>query len=58
MYIGRSQQEEEKYLNTTINAINELIDEYGGLSTEQDKEIRKQQIIYVYTQSILGITVI
>ena len=42
MYIGRSQQEEEKYLNTTINAINELIDEYGGLSTEQDKEIRKQ----------------
>ena len=37
MYIGRSQQEEEKYLNTTINAINELIDEYGGLSTEQDK---------------------
>ena len=44
MYIGRSQQEEEKYLNTTINAINELIDEYGGLSTEQDKEIRKQRI--------------
>lgn len=43
MYIGRSQQEEEKYLNTTINAINELIDEYGGLSTEQDKEIRKQR---------------
>ena len=32
-----------KYLNTTINAINELIDEYGGLSTEQDKEIRKQR---------------
>lgn len=46
MYIGRSQQEEEKYLNTTINAINELIDEYGGLSTEQDKEIRKQRKFY------------
>ena len=37
MYIGRSQQEEEKYLQTTIKAINELIEEFGGLSTEQDK---------------------
>ena len=43
MYIGRSQQEEEKYLQTTIKAINELIEEFGGLSTEQDKEIRKQR---------------
>ena len=43
MYIGRSQQEEEKYLQTTIKAINELIEEFDGLSTEQDKEIRKQR---------------
>ena len=30
MYIGRNQQEEEKYLQTTIKAINELIEEFDG----------------------------
>ena len=43
MYIGRSQLDEEKYLQTTIAAISDLMSEYSDLSNEQDKEIRKQR---------------
>ena len=55
MYIGRSQQEEEKYLQTTIKAINELIEEFDGLSTEQDKEENKENFYGIIEMNLMNL---